>query len=62
MVKDLIAMQLTKKLDYIYVIQHFKIITSIMTANLITGHIRFLGIPYNFWNIHINDIYSYNIT
>ena len=51
-----------KKLGYFCDIQHFKIITRIMTDNIIPGHTTFLGIPYKFWSIYINDIYPYNIT
>ena len=61
MVKDLIRMQLTKKLDYCCDIQHFKIITRIMTDNILPGHTKFLGIPYNFYNIYSNNIYPNNI-
>lgn len=34
-----------------------------MTDNIIPGHIRFLGILYNFWNTYINNIYlcKYNL-
>ena len=41
-------MQLTKKLGYCCDIQYFKIMTKIMTDNILPGHTRFLGIPYNF--------------
>ena len=51
-----------KKIGYFCDIQHFYVITRIMVDNITPGHIRFLGIPYKFWNICINDIYSYNIT
>ena len=39
MVKDLIAMQLTKKFGYFCNIQYFKIITRIVMGNIISGHI-----------------------
>ena len=48
-----------KKLGYFCDVQHFKIITRIMTDNIMPG---ILGIPYKFWNSYINDIYPYNIT
>lgn len=60
MVKDLIKMSLTGNLA-ISVTQHFKIIR-IMADDTVSGHTRFLGIPYTFWNIYIHDIYPYNIT
>ena len=41
-------MELIRKFGYFYDIQHFKIITGIMIDNIIPGHIRFLGISYNF--------------
>ena len=61
MIKDLITVLLTKKIGCFCDIQHFKIISRIMT-DIIPEHTRFLEIPYNFWNICINDIYPYNIT
>lgn len=36
-----------KILDCCHVVQHFKIITKIMTDNILPEHARFLGIPYN---------------
>ena len=47
-VKDLITMQLTKKVGYCCDIQHCNIITRIMTDNIIPGHIQILEISYNF--------------
>lgn len=40
-------MKLTRKFDYFGDI-HFKIITGNMPGNIIPGHIRFLGMSYNF--------------
>ena len=31
--------------------------TRIITDNSVLGHIKFLGILYNFWNDYINDFY-----
>ena len=47
MVKDLVTMQLTRKFDYFYGIQHLKLITRIMT-DITPGHIRFSGISHSF--------------
>ena len=35
----------------------FKIMTRIMTDNILSGHVRTLRIPYNFYNIYISNIY-----
>ena len=32
-----------------------------MTDNIIPGHIRILGISYNFWNTYNLHLYEYNI-
>lgn len=48
MVKDLVTMQLTRKFDYFYGIQHLKIITRITGDNIVLEHIIFLGISHNF--------------
>ena len=42
-----IKQQLKKKFVYSCDIKHFKM-TKIMTDNILSGHTRFLGIPYNF--------------
>ena len=34
--------------------KHLKIITEIMTDNIIAGHIGFLGISHNFWTTYVN--------
>ena len=49
---EFIIMQLTRGFGYLYD-NHFKIITRIMTNHIISGHIKFLGTSYNFWNTHI---------
>ena len=46
-------MQLTRKFSYSCDI-HFKVITRIMTYNIIPEHIRFLEISCTVWNIYIN--------
>ena len=48
-----IIMQMTRKFCYFWDI-HFKVITTIMTYNIIPEHIRFVGISCNVWNIYIN--------
>ena len=51
--KDLrrvLIMLLMRDFHYLFDI-HFKIITSIMIDNMIPGHMRSLGISYNFWNM-----------
>ena len=40
MVKDLIYNTTVKKFGYFCDIQHFKIITRIMTDNILSGHIK----------------------
>ena len=44
-------MQLTKKCGYFCDIQHFKIITRIMTDNVLSAHIQLLEILNNFWTL-----------
>ena len=58
---EFIIMQLARKFGYFYDTKPFKIITRITSDN-IPGHIRFLGISYNFENSCINNIHSYTIT
>ena len=59
----MITMQLTRNLDISVTYNNiFKIITRIMTDNIIPEHTRFLGISYMFWDIYTNDIYPENIT
>ena len=41
-------MELTRKFGYLRDAQHFKIITRIMTDNIILRHIQILEILYNF--------------
>ena len=48
-----IIMQLTRKFSDFWDI-HFKVITRIMTYNIIPEHVRFLEISCNGWNIYIN--------
>ena len=48
MVKELITMQLTRKLSYFCDIQQFKIITRIMTDNIIPGNTVFPRISHSF--------------
>lgn len=50
-VKDLmrvIIIELTMKFDYFSDIEHFKIMTRIITDNIIPRHIKLPGISYNF--------------
>ena len=56
MVKDLITVQLTNKFGYFCDLQVFKIITRIMTDNIMSGHIHILRISYNFQNTYSNTI------
>ena len=66
MVKDLMKVHnnaVDKKISYFWDI-HFKVITSIITYNIIPEHIRFLEISCNVWNIYINIFpykYKYKI-
>ena len=48
MVLHLITMQLANRLGYCGGIQHFKIITRIMTEKILPGHIQVLEVLYNF--------------
>lgn len=48
MVIQLITMQLANRLGYCGDVQHFKIITRIMTAKILPGHIQVLEVLYNF--------------
>ena len=54
-----IIMELIRKFCYFCGTQHFKIISRIMTDSIIPGHIRILGVSYNFQNAYINNIYSH---
>ena len=58
-VKDPITMQLTRTVGYCYDTQQFKIITTITTYHL-SEHVRISGLPYNFWNIYVNNTYLYD--
>lgn len=58
MVKNLkggvIMMKMTRKCGYLFDMQSFKIITGIITKNIImVGHIGFSGILYHFWNTYL---------
>ena len=44
-------------LDYCCDIQHFKIMTRIMTDNILPVHIRILETLYNFYDIYIISIH-----
>ena len=61
LVKDLITMQLTRKLGYFTDIQHFKIITRIMTDDIIPGYTRFPEISHSFRNIFNIYLHRHNI-
>ena len=55
-VKDLMKVHynaVDKKISYFWDI-HFKVITRIMTYNIVPEHTRFLEISCNVWNIYIN--------
>ena len=45
---NLSTRQLTNLSSYCYNLQHFQIITRIMTNNILPEHIRFVGTPHNF--------------
>ena len=51
-VKDLMRVHLIKKCSYFCDI-YFKMITGIMSHNIIPGHNRFPGISQNFWNTYM---------
>ena len=51
-----------QRLLVILVTYIIEILTRIMIDNIIPVYIQLLEIPYSFYNIYINDIYSYNIT
>ena len=55
-VKDLMKVYnnaVDKKISYFWDI-HFKVITRIITYNIIPEHIRYLDVSCNVWNIYIN--------
>ena len=60
MVKDVITMQLTRKFGYFCDIQHFMMITKIMTDSILSGYIRFLGISHHFLE-HMYSSMQYNL-
>ena len=56
MVKDLFTIELTRSLVIFVAYNLLRIMTRMITDNSVLGHIRFLGILYNFWNDYIIDI------
>ena len=46
-------MELKRKFGYFCDTKQFKIITRIVTDNIILGHIRYLEISHGYWNTYI---------
>lgn len=60
-VEDLMPTHLLKRYIYFCDIQHFKIVTKIVTDNILPEHMRVPGMLYIFWNTCNIYLYKYKI-
>lgn len=60
-VEDLMPTHLLKKYIYFSDIQHFKIVTKIVTDNILPEHMRVPGMLNSFWNTCNICLYKYKI-